>query len=793
VNFPVGSYTITVTAANAFGSNQGTGSLSITNSNGGGNCSATSTTPSITNVYASPSTITNGQSSTVSYTLNTAANVTVQVLNSNGTVIRTLASSICNNSGTGSYSWNGIDTTGNMVPSGQYTVRIDASNGSGSDSEYTYITVNNNGNCNYNTTNCNCPTNSTNCNCTTYNTNCNNNCNYTNCAPGTLIQNLYVAPEIFNPRQNQTSTVYYNLNQSATVTTQILDRNGVVIRTLVDNMTRYSNNYAYTTAYGSYNYADLWNGRDVNGNIVPDNIYQFRVTANGNGLTDTKTAWVEVDTDGIIIGFPNGSTCGSYIDVSSNSPYCKAIQLMTDNGVFTGYSDHTFRPYQQINRAETVKVILLALSIPVNNTAFTTLFSDTDSNAWYGPYLRTAKMLGIIRGYPDGTFRPNQTVNRVELLKVFLESSGVNVPYCNYAPYNDTPVNADTRWYIDYACYSKSNNLMHDDGAGKFSPAAPMTRGDVADLFYQFDRQGLYNKNNNPYYNGTCTYNNNCAYNNCINYASNYNNTNCNTNCAYNTVNCNTTNCAYNSTNCNNCTYNTVNCNCTSTVYNNNCNYVNNTGVNTPVINSLTASPSTFNPYNGGTTNISYALNTAATSVYIQITDSNNTVRRTIYNGGTTTGYTNTVSFDGRDTNGNILPTGTYIAKVNATNSYGTGISAIPVYISTNGTSNGGFGVPNVNNVFVSPSTFNPASQSATITYSLSQQATSAYVQILNINNVVVRTIQNTGTSATATDSLFFNGNDNNGNRLASGSYTVRVNATNNYGTGVGTANVYIQ
>ena len=622
---PNGTYTAKVYATNAYGTNYGTTTVTLTGNGGTGNCNNSTGTPNLTSVSASPSNFNpNNQSATVYYNLDRSANVTVQILNgNNSSLVRTLSDNVCRNSGSGNLNWDGRDMYGNTVTNGSYTVKVTANNGYGTDTEYTYLTVNNNGTYNGGNT-------------------------------GTLVLNMYVQPEIFNPRNNQTSTVYYNLNQTATVTTQIVDRNGVVIRTLVDNVTRYSNNYAYTTAYGSYNYADQWNGRDVNGNIVPDNIYQFRVSANANGTVDTESAWVEVNTDGIIIGFPNGSTCGNYIDVSSNSPYCKAIQEMTNLGVFTGYADGSFRPYTPINRAETVKVILLALGIPVVDDGGT-LFSDTDGSAWYAPFLRTAKRLGIIRGYPDGTFRPNQTVNRVELLKVFLESSGVNIPYCNYAPYNDTPVNADTRWYIDYACYAKSNGLMHDDGSGHFSPAAAMTRGDVADLFYQFQNRSLYNQNNNPYVNGNYVY----GY---------YNNTP------------------------------------TSQTY-----------ASTPRVSALTVNPSNFNPNNGGTATINYTLDRAATTVSVQVVDSNSTIRRTLYN-ASTSATTNSISFNGRDDNNNILPSGTYTVRVSATNNYGTGFNVASVYVNSYGYNYNGNQSVNIQNFAFNPSVIT-ISRGTTVTW----------------------------------------------------------------------------
>ncbi len=708
---PVGTYTAKVSASNAYGTGTNSTSVYISSNNGNGNCSSNYGTPNLTNVNASPSNFNPyNQSTTIYYNLDRSANVTVEILNGNSSLMRTLSDNVCRNSGSGSYSWDGRDMYGNTVGNGTYTARVTANNGSGTDTEYTYVTVDNNGN-----------------------NGGNNN--------GNLILNMYVQPEIFNPRSGQTSTVYYNLNQTATVTTQVLDRNGVVIRTLVDNITRYSNNYAYNTSYGSYNYGDQWNGRDVYGNIVPDNVYQFRVTANANGQTDTKTAWVEVNTDGNIIGFPNGSTCGNYIDVTSNSPYCKAIQLMTDNGVFSGYSDGTFRPYDPINRAETVKVILLALGIPVTNDG-STLFFDTDGNAWYAPYLRTAKRLGIIRGYPDGSFRPNQTINRVELLKVFLESSGVNIPYCNYAPYNDTPVNADTRWYIDYACYAKSNGRMHDDGSGRFSPAAAMTRGDVADLFYQFETKGLYNQTNNPYINGNNVYG--------------YNNTN------------------------QNCVLNSSYYNCGSTNYNNN----NNTNYNSyPVVTSVSASPSNFNPYAGDFTTIYYTVN-QANSVQVQITDSNGSIRRSITGLGVTNSYNNSTSWNGRDNNGSVVPTGTYTVRVTGTNNYGSGSATTTVYVNNNNNGTSNNGSPIVSSITANPVSFSASNgQSTTVTYSLNITG-SIVVQVLDSYGNVRRTISN-GTAYTNTsNSVTWNGRDDSNNVLPTGSYTVKVSATNYYGTG---------
>jgi flagellar hook assembly protein FlgD len=858
---PVGNYTVTVTATNSSGaSTPASTSVAVTNSGGTtGNCTTTVTgVPVITSFYASPSSFNPyNQSTTLYYNLDRAANVTLTVSNTvNSSTLRTILSGACQSSGTGSYSWDGRDSSGNYVASGSYNIQLTATDSSGSATQYTYVTVNNTG---YN------------------NGNCSYNSGYS-CTTGTIVTNLYVQPTTFNPANGETTTLYYNLNQQATITTQILDQNNIVVRTLVASISRYPNNSGYnnyqynyqnTGAYGNFNYADQWNGRDINGTVVPSGNYQYRITAQGvNGQTDTQTALVQVNTNGngSTINYPTGSTCAGYNDVPASSAYCNAIELMKDSGVFTGYSDGTFRPYEAINRAETVKVLLLSLGFPTNTNTYSMPFSDTESSAWYAPYVETAKTRGIVKGYPDGTFRPDQTINRVELLKVFLEASGVNVPYCTTAPYNDTPVTADTRWYIDYVCYAQSHNLMASQGNNDFNPSTPMTRGDVADLFYQFSNSGLYSANSNPYLNGTYnngTYNNGVCSNggtyiNGVCTIGTYNNGICSNGgtyingiCTVGTYNngicangetyvngiCTTT--GYYNGICSNggsyingiCTIGTynngicangetyVNGICTTTGYyngicSNGGSYIN--GVCTTgyyngssgIVSAVSVNPTTFNPQVQSAT-IYYTLSQAATSVSAQILDSSNIVRRTIYSGSISYG-TNQMTWDGRDSSGNILPYGTYTVQVIANSStYGSGTNSATVYLNSNynngicsngtyingictgsstGTSSG-----IVSAVSVNPTTFNPQVQSATIYYTLSQAASSVSAQILDSSNIVRRTIYS-GSISYGTNQMTWDGRDSSGNILPYGTYTVQVLAnSSSYGSsGSGSAAVYL-
>ncbi|MDD3364831.1 MAG: S-layer homology domain-containing protein, partial [Syntrophomonas sp.] len=84
-------------------------------------------------------------------------------------------------------------------------------------------------------------------------------------------------------------------------------------------------------------------------------------------------------------------------------------------GLIQGYEDGTFKPDNNIARAEFVAVLNRALGL----TAKTTIaFSDVSSDVWYAGDIEKAKAAGYISGYEDGTFKPDNLITRVEVAKI---------------------------------------------------------------------------------------------------------------------------------------------------------------------------------------------------------------------------------------------------------------------------------------------------------------------------------------------------------------------------------------
>ncbi|MFA7681442.1 MAG: S-layer homology domain-containing protein [Candidatus Peribacteraceae bacterium] len=90
--------------------------------------------------------------------------------------------------------------------------------------------------------------------------------------------------------------------------------------------------------------------------------------------------------------------------------------------IIEGYEDNTFRPDEPVNRAEALKMLLGASKVtPPEGYNITMGFSDISQADWFFPFIKQAVELDIVEGYPDGTFRPGQSITRAEAAKlVFL-------------------------------------------------------------------------------------------------------------------------------------------------------------------------------------------------------------------------------------------------------------------------------------------------------------------------------------------------------------------------------------
>ncbi len=177
-----------------------------------------------------------------------------------------------------------------------------------------------------------------------------------------------------------------------------------------------------------------------------------------------------------------------FFDVPADHPYADAIDLLTREGVLSGYENRSFRPDIETNRAEFTKMIVSTIfpqtyidgcidSLQEEPEVIPDLlFSDVSHNAWYAPYICTAWINGIVSGYPDGRFRPEEGVRFVEAAKMLslgFGLTGFELPELGAA---------NVLWYQPYVEFLAAENAI-PLSIGNL--AQNVSRGEVAEMMYR--------------------------------------------------------------------------------------------------------------------------------------------------------------------------------------------------------------------------------------------------------------------------------------------------------------------
>jgi rare lipoprotein A len=179
----------------------------------------------------------------------------------------------------------------------------------------------------------------------------------------------------------------------------------------------------------------------------------------------------------------NSAHASFFNDVNEEHPYYQAISYLQNHGIIEGYSDQTFRPDQKINRAETLKILLLGSNIDIKENIDSGGFFDIPTESWFAPYVLKAKQLGIVQGNPDGSFAPERTVNLAESVKMIINTNSFSIEKnINENPYKDVPQDS---WYGPYFDYGKKGRFFTIKGHEDIFPNQEMTRGYLASLMYR--------------------------------------------------------------------------------------------------------------------------------------------------------------------------------------------------------------------------------------------------------------------------------------------------------------------
>ena len=178
---------------------------------------------------------------------------------------------------------------------------------------------------------------------------------------------------------------------------------------------------------------------------------------------------------GLCLGLIAAAPALAFSDVSGEE-LSEAVEVLSGLGIVSGYSDGSYHPDDALTRAQFCKLAILTEGHgdQAQGSAYRTRFSDVPGGGWAAPYINLACEEGLFAGYGDGRFGPDDPVTVGQAVTVVLRLLGYTAE--EIGPF----------WPEDYLNKAGALGLLDglpaDGGAG-------LTRGDAALLLYRVLRQ----------------------------------------------------------------------------------------------------------------------------------------------------------------------------------------------------------------------------------------------------------------------------------------------------------------
>jgi hypothetical protein len=310
------------------------------------------------------------------------------------------------------------------------------------------------------------------------------------------VQNLNIGSRSGDPESDiilLTADLYNSFEKNAEV--KIITKDADVLGSVPHEQTLYFNNdsdlkkwlyvveYKNGVGYAETTYDEFLPGHtyEITLSVDPNNLFQ-----ESNENDNKKSILVSIPEQYVdggseyeqeVITAPQYS---AFSDAPTSTQEGLAAAFLKQAEIIGGFPDGEFKGYRPVNRAEAAKFLLLAKGIEVGNLQNNGKFWDVLDGEWYTKYVMKAYQLGILNGYPDGTFRPADTVDTAEFLKMLTLTFDLPVNLSH--SYSDVPAG---EWFAKYAGIAEKYD-MFDDAVGRLFPYKELTRKEVAIAIFRY-------------------------------------------------------------------------------------------------------------------------------------------------------------------------------------------------------------------------------------------------------------------------------------------------------------------
>ncbi len=170
-------------------------------------------------------------------------------------------------------------------------------------------------------------------------------------------------------------------------------------------------------------------------------------------------------------------------DVLRSAPYCEAVEYGLTRGWFTGMDDGSFGPDQPLNRAQ---LALVLWRVGGCQSAEQASFTDAKSGDWYYSAVCWCQQEGLIAGYADGSFLPDGPLTREQLASILQRYAKTDVPAAyvtgDLSQYDDC--GEISSWAYDSMRWAVANRILVPSGGNSLRPGSSVTRAELAEALY---------------------------------------------------------------------------------------------------------------------------------------------------------------------------------------------------------------------------------------------------------------------------------------------------------------------
>lgn len=166
-------------------------------------------------------------------------------------------------------------------------------------------------------------------------------------------------------------------------------------------------------------------------------------------------------------------------DVPVDHPHASALASLKKQGIIKGFDDDSFKPDEKLERGAFMKLVVTSRNAYPHQVRYSHCFTDVGSE-WFAPYVCYGKSKGWVSG--DGQFYPLDPTTRSQGLKVLMGVFNVEPGVEYESSFSDV---GEDSWYAPYVVVGEQRGWFNGLYEGEFKPDESMSRGEVAELLFR--------------------------------------------------------------------------------------------------------------------------------------------------------------------------------------------------------------------------------------------------------------------------------------------------------------------